>query len=243
VVIDEEHLEEKLKVYGSKVIEKDHPDKLKSFRTSVLTKLVKFWRDAKDIKLSVLETLSEFSNRADLIGWIPGNEAINSGAIAEEIARLTKENATLQTQLKNLSSSSTRYNGLTFEELYEFLNSYKLNISENMMQNSEHILRAITGIVKALGEEQASLLHYFWALSRKFDYKKIESRHNSKEDDKLYEFGLLQEIVEEHYSRGYTGQTYKERLYTLSDAGKQFLLRLRQDARFKAAGLEEYILQ
>lgn len=92
VVIGEEHLEEKIKEFGSEVIEREHPQKLKEFRALVLTKMVRFWSDPRDIKLAIMETLADFSRREDLLGWIPGDEAVNAGPQAEEIARLTKEN-------------------------------------------------------------------------------------------------------------------------------------------------------
>ncbi len=90
VVIEEDHLEEKVKSAGSKVIERDNPRKLKEFRSQVLTRMIRSWRDPKDIKLAILETMSEFSRRDDLVGWIPGSEAFDTGAVAEEIARLAK---------------------------------------------------------------------------------------------------------------------------------------------------------
>lgn len=86
VVIDEDHLDEKVKKDGLKAIEKDHSEKLKEFRGLVCSKMVRFWSDVKDIKLAIMETMADFSSREELIGWIPGNETVNTGAVAEEIA-------------------------------------------------------------------------------------------------------------------------------------------------------------
>jgi len=105
VVITDEHLEETVKLHGTKVFEARYPQQLKDFRAAVLTKLVRLWRDAKDIKLAVLETLADFIRRDDLKGWIPGDLAVNSGAVAEEMARLAKENASLREQLSKLEKA------------------------------------------------------------------------------------------------------------------------------------------
>ena len=105
VVITDEHLEETVKLHGTKVFEARYPQQLKDFRAAVLTKLVRLWRDAKDIKLAVLETLAHFIRRDDLKGWIPGDLAVNSGAVAEEMARLAKENASLREQLSKLEKA------------------------------------------------------------------------------------------------------------------------------------------
>jgi Domain of unknown function (DUF4062) len=96
VVIKDDHLEEKTKVHGRSVIETESPQQLKVFRETVLSRMSKFWSDPRDIKLAIYETLSEFSRRDDLIGWVPGDQAVNGGAVAEEIARLGKENAILE---------------------------------------------------------------------------------------------------------------------------------------------------
>jgi hypothetical protein len=48
--------------------------KLLDFRAMTLTRMVRFWEDSKDIKLSIGETLSSMSRRTDLSGWIRANQ-------------------------------------------------------------------------------------------------------------------------------------------------------------------------
>jgi hypothetical protein len=92
VVIDEHYLKERVKARGIEVYETQHAGQLAEFRKTVLTKLVKMWRDPKDIKIAVLETLSEFSRREDAIGWVPADQAVNTTVLVEEMHRLAKEN-------------------------------------------------------------------------------------------------------------------------------------------------------
>jgi hypothetical protein len=115
VVIDDDCLEARVKTLGRSVIETDEPQKLKQFRSLVMSRMVKFWCDPRDIKLAILETMAEFSLRTELVGWIPGDEAVNGGALAEEIARLTKENASLREQVANSGIAPSKYHGLTFD--------------------------------------------------------------------------------------------------------------------------------
>jgi hypothetical protein len=49
VVIDDNHLEEKVRSKGSKVLEGSYPQQLKDFRKTVRTKLVKMWSDPRDM--------------------------------------------------------------------------------------------------------------------------------------------------------------------------------------------------
>ncbi|SFF11438.1 DnaB-like helicase C-terminal domain-containing protein [Spirosoma endophyticum] len=98
LVITEKHLDEKVKTEGKDVLEPDYPQKLREFKALVKNKLVKFWDDARDIKLAILQTLPEFERRPELIGWVQGNEVTNSNIIVQEIARLTEENSTLKSK-------------------------------------------------------------------------------------------------------------------------------------------------
>jgi len=222
VVIDEDHLEEKVKKHGSKVIEKDHQDKLKSFRAIVLSKLVRFWRDTKDIKLAVHETLSEFSNRTDLVGWISGNEEVNSSAIAEEIARLAKENADLREKISNSPSAPTKYNGLTFDEMGKLISHYKVDIEDIKKREDSYKRYNSTDILlelaSKLGETAPNLLQYLWLFSRYYHKGEISFVFNTKADVKLYELGII--------DRG------NANAYFITESGQHFLLRLRLEKEF-----------
>lgn len=131
VVISENALEKKLKSLGSLVIEKDHPDKLKEFKNLVSSNLVKFWEDTKDIKLAIHETISDFLYRKDLVGWIRGDNSVNTGFLAEEIARITKENSELRERLNSSFSNSTAtYSTLTFTQVEKLLTDYKFHLED-----------------------------------------------------------------------------------------------------------------
>lgn len=124
VVIKDQALDEKVKTKGRAVLEDLNPKLLNDFRSLVLQNLVKFWEDKKDIKISIHETLSEFSNRKDMIGWIRGDNNINTAILAEEIARLTKENFELRNQIANTTQNSgPLYVSLSYSELEKLLKS------------------------------------------------------------------------------------------------------------------------
>ncbi len=116
VVVNDEALENKVRSVGSSVKEDENPKELKNFREQVTKNLVKFWDDKKDIKIAIHETLAEFVYRKELIGWIRGNNAINTVVVAEEIARLTKENAELRSRI-NSGSDNALYAGFSFDQL------------------------------------------------------------------------------------------------------------------------------
>ncbi len=144
---------------------------LNSFRDNVLTKLVKFWDDAKDIKLAIYDTLSEFAFRKDLTGWVKGDQAVNSTQLAEEIARLSKENAELREKL-NSKIDTALYNGLSYDELEDLLRSQSciydnnaLNLFDYLLSNGEKLTRSYSYNSK---DEEAVLkkLHFYKVLER-----------------------------------------------------------------------------
>lgn len=124
-VVTDNALESRVREMGTKVIETDNPQKLKEFKSLVLTMLVKFWEDSKDIKIATGETLSQFARRDELTGWVRPNESANMPALADEIARLSKENALLRNQVSRGSSVGT-IQGLSFDDLKMLLESKEL---------------------------------------------------------------------------------------------------------------------
>jgi len=116
-VAKEQAQENRVKIHGTSVIEKDNPQKLKEFRQLVESKIRKEWEDTKDIKIIVGETLGTFSRKEDLVGWIRADQITANPAVAEEIARLSKENEQLRSQIANSSPTEELINGLSFAEL------------------------------------------------------------------------------------------------------------------------------
>jgi len=219
VVIDESYLEEKVKKDGLRAIEKDHSEKLKEFRELVCSKMVRFWKDPKDIKLAVMETMADFSNREELIGWIPGNEAVNASVIADELARLAKENADLREKINNVKFSSTTYNGLTFDEYYKLLR--KANFLFSLDKDSKFrkdLVDAANSVANIFKDEETGLIHAVW-LMRTYLQTPRKTYESSTDIGKWLNtiLGVCRRLglVE-----------YQDNFYSLTDSGKQFLLRL-----------------
>lgn len=134
VVIAEDALENKIKTFGSNVLEKDNPDKLKSFRAKVLSKISSFFCDYKDVKLAVLETVPQLAQEYELKGWVRVTEVPDTKALADELSRLHAENKALQEKLEvqtkqiDKSRPSTSSAEREFAELYRLFTSIKVDI-------------------------------------------------------------------------------------------------------------------
>lgn len=101
-VITEEALDGRVKKEGKDVLELGNPQKLKDFRAQVLTKISKFFSDPKDIKIAIIETLANLARREQLVGWVRANQQANVPAMADEVVRLSQENARLRTEIASM---------------------------------------------------------------------------------------------------------------------------------------------
>ncbi|MFY7729122.1 MAG: DUF4062 domain-containing protein [Flavobacterium sp.] len=141
VVIKEDAIKAKISTEGPDVIEQFNPHLLRDFRTQVSGNLVEFWNDTKDIQLAIYKTLSEFIYRKNLIGWVRGDNSVDTGLLAEEIARLTKENSDLRLELsKSRGASETLYSGLTYDELKSILSTKEFEYQEKTITLFKYII-------------------------------------------------------------------------------------------------------
>jgi Domain of unknown function (DUF4062) len=237
VVIDKEHLEEKVKAHGLAVDERDNPQQLKTFRGSVTNKLVKFWKDPRDIKLAIYETLSDFSRREDLIGWVPGDQSADTG----EILRLTKENASLRERLSKIGDTAPTFCGLGYEDMYQMLNSELLDLTAVERDFGKETVAELQSASAMFGAAKPTLLQFLW-IGR--DFMASGFVRNSEEElvDKLVAFGLLaitERSKEERTGLGSVFITIKPAFvrYGLTQDGRQFLLRLRLEMNKRLGGL------
>lgn len=228
VVTTEACLEEKSREVGLRVVEREHQAKLSGFRSLVTSKMVRFWDDPKDIKLAVHEKLNELLRDKDLVGWIPGTETVDTAPLAAEIARLGKENADLRGKLERASKFTETYNGLTFDEMYKLL--LNIDLSNDFSQGLHSA--SLNKISQAFGDEHIGLIHLLWYLRDVLQLGKTASGR-----DKSYLYLLKLEAFALVDMRGVATNAR----FTLNQAGKQFLLRIRTVRDVDPA--EQYVLK
>ena len=128
IVITEEALDRKVKNGGTSMVETDNGQLLKDFKALVTSRMVSFWDDLKDIKLAIHESLADIERKEGLVGWVKGDQDIDSGALAEEMARLGKENADLRIENERLKALELDIlDSPAFEELFSIIKSKVLS--------------------------------------------------------------------------------------------------------------------
>lgn len=127
LVVDKGHHEQRVKEFGLGVDERENPQKYKDFKALVTQRLCGFWKDKKDVKSAIFQKLPEWAQRADLTGWIRGDEATNP-EVMNELARLSRENSELRAKV---GSQAETFTGLTFEELSRLMTEHEFEPSQS----------------------------------------------------------------------------------------------------------------
>jgi hypothetical protein len=198
VVMTDEYLQKKVQISGLDMMERQNQHLLKEFKDVVLKKMVKFFRDDRDIKLAVYETLLDFSQKEELKGWIPGDQEITP-MVTEQLAQLTKENKELRKENEELrqKASALTYNGMTYEEMYNSLLTERLPL-EKLKDESTLKLHQIA---RCFEDEAPALIHFFWLIQDKvvgsWDREELSEHFYQQIKVLTFPFGLLKEEIKE----------------------------------------------
>lgn len=125
LVLSESFTTKKITSIGLKnVIEQDNPDKYKSFKSFVMSKIIKEVDDCKDIKIQVHATLNEFMNTYDLIGWVRYTNENDTIQLLKDNANLLKETNSLNNQIQKLQEqlnekSNEQLGNYSFKQLVQ----------------------------------------------------------------------------------------------------------------------------
>ncbi|MCT1903532.1 DUF4062 domain-containing protein [Oceanobacillus sojae] len=212
IVIEENALEEKARIIGSHVMERENYPQYKKFREEVLSKISKFFSDLKDIKITVLESLKEYERDSSLAGWISGKDIENHKKILKEnhdllfeVTKLRKENEVLNEKLK----IKNEIDGFSYEEVINYLQETEIRIPDdfplqNVAGESMSLLSLLLTYKELLliGIENISNM----TKGRKFIFFKVAP--------KLMVFNLVEKVK-------VTGKTYQR--LQLSKTGIKFI--------------------
>lgn len=141
VVLSQSFLTDKINSLGlSNAMEQVAPAKYNSFKSLVMSKIIREVDDCKDIKISILTTLNEFLNNISLTGWIRNTSENNPIQLLKENHDLAKENRDLTRQIQNLQKqlrikSKEQLGDYTFDEITETFSNKFFSIPENLFND------------------------------------------------------------------------------------------------------------
>jgi hypothetical protein len=217
IVVEADHIEVRVKALGTKAIETDHPAELRTFREQVVrSRIVRFWRDPRDIKLAVHEALPEYAHRDELIGWIHGAGNVDFANVAEQLAQLTKENAELREVVAKArrAAAADTFAGLSFDEMYTLLAARLVN-EDKFAPAEQERLRQISQV---FGDAEVGLVHLFFMMSTGFLHQArvVAGSPRSEPCERLSEYGLLRWVSSDNNGTK----------WGFNEAGHKFFMRL-----------------
>lgn len=143
VVLSNDFLTSKINSLGlEKSMEQDYPDKHKSFKAIVMSKIIREVDDCKDIKITIHSTLNEFINEYDLTGWVRNSNENDTIQLLKDNTNLLKENNLLNKQIQKLqeqlnAKSKEQFGNYTFDELVKLLKNKKFKIPSKFIESEK----------------------------------------------------------------------------------------------------------
>lgn len=138
VVISQSFLTAKINLIGyDKVTEQDFPEKYKSFKDFVMSKIIREVDDCKDIKIQVHATLNEFIHDYDLVGWVRNTGENDTTNLITENNSLNKQIQKLQEQLN--ATSKEQFGNYSFDELVKLFKKKKFVIPSKVIHQDKSI--------------------------------------------------------------------------------------------------------
>jgi len=135
VILSDLFLTHKINSLGyEKVTEQNAPDKYQSFKSLVMSKIIRKADDNKDIKIVIHSTLNEFMNEYDLIGWIRNDTNKNYTILLDENNSLKIEVLKLQKELDNIDKNFN--NNISNNALISILKSANFDYYDNTNINA-----------------------------------------------------------------------------------------------------------
>jgi Domain of unknown function (DUF4062) len=220
VVIEDSALIEKSKILGPDALELENPALLKQFREKVLKKMSSFYRDSKDIKLCIYESLADISADNDLAGWIYAADIPDISSMNAKIDELTIENDNLKKAKAEREKTSPSNSEIDYSDLVEILKETVVRIPAELANHQEDIKRSLLEIFI---KNQEALIS---GVTNQHDANETEIFYYYNIMPKLQVYGLAvnEKVVGVRYRRSY-----------ITQAGLNFLARTNKKLKVKPA--------
>lgn len=127
VVLNESFLTKKVNSLGlTNAMEQIAPDKYQTFKSLVMSKIIREVEDCKDIKIAIHTTLNEFIHEYNLTGWVRNNNENDTLQLLKDNANLLKENNSLNKHIQKLQEqlnekSKEQFGSYSFDELLRII--------------------------------------------------------------------------------------------------------------------------
>ncbi|GAB4007087.1 hypothetical protein GCM10028808_10280 [Spirosoma migulaei] len=230
VVANDKYIEQKVKEKTTEAImELKHREEYLNFKKEITGKFVKHWESLPTLQLAIINTLHALEDDEALIGWVRGDEALNSNQLLEELSYLSKENKSLREKVIELQSLKDTSD--SFLEIYNMLVAKKVDLNE-LPETIEKVLILIARYFK----EKINYIYVFWFIASRLRegistagsiYWASAEQNSSELMPYVYFFEELGMVNRIFKTVNLSNKTKEITIFLLSDYGKEFLTKLR----------------
>ncbi|HEX8263247.1 MAG TPA: DUF4062 domain-containing protein [Allosphingosinicella sp.] len=179
LVLTDSAMDEKVKKHGIAVTEQDHPDKLKAFRSKVMSRMCALCQDNKDIRGGVYDSILEILQTRDLPGWVRGDSVEDPRPLHDQIALLKSEIQRLSAELDSArvatpASAASTGSAREFATLEKVLRSKKLEAPAEVAGSDEDVSTSAYSLLMT----NRNLLVRGWVMAVNPEGKSLWFRNN-----------------------------------------------------------------
>ncbi len=189
IVLKDDFLQEKennKKDDKIEIFEKENIEKYNKFKKLVLSKVVAFAEDIKDIQIEIPNNVNTIARERKLEGWSKGSDTESyidalkeNMLISKEKQKLMQENQKLKEKIKKLEEDKKeKFScGLTFEELVNTLKNIEIKVPKEISKKTKEITMSLLELSMAVKSSLAAGLSNsgFATSSTLFFYNKVAS--------------------------------------------------------------------
>jgi len=211
LVMGADAFDAKLKETGGTFVEQENPDKLKTFKEKVLGKMCSIYKDPREIRSFVIESLIDFAARDDLEGWVKGGSVIDPSPLYKQISDLTEQVRQLKGDLsdarvKQDERTPSTSNESDFLALSNLLRSQELTVPADISSTGEEINRTVLRLFVA------NISNYV---------RGVTIAGTAKPKTKWFEANVYSVLVT-HRLLSITSRTASQRVYVITERGIDF---------------------
>lgn len=227
VTLTDEAIQKKGEQLGfDKAIERHNTEKYNDFKSTVRSKMCTDVTDVKDIKLAVMDSLSELQRLNTFTGWVSGKDVPDVNGLNQDIIKLHQENVQLKEEVQKLKKingdlvakqqDKAEFNGLTFQELKSYLQSEKIKVPSEGNYKSSNLLSFLLILESTIAI----------------------GVYESESSDPLMKF-VIYEVAPVYMRYGLVENVKSSRKLILSKSGQKFLAMLHKEKNEQIAITEE----
>jgi hypothetical protein len=211
IVLDDNIINNKVKSYGTEMIELENRDKYNEFKKLVMGKTCALVKDIKDIPIAIIKSIREAEEKHKMSGWISGKPSGDYNELISKNIELRNENIVLNQKVQRLEKEIRKFSSI----------SCTADLAQ--LSKNDFIYALINRFLKVYEIHDVAITQIYTFVDKKYnlelkDFKDSDSIINIISDDLLNwtasTFGIKREWLDGTDERIYQTRDYYKNIHT-----------------------------